>query len=102
MSFLEVIQVYGFGAAAVLAFMVNIIVELTKNIGPLKNVPTSAYTTVVSVLLSGISYFALIGVLGVSFAFHEFILSVLAGFPVAYIAMFGWEKLSEIWKRFKK
>ena len=28
--------------------------------------------------------------------------AIMAGFVVAFVAMYGWEKLSELWKRFGK
>lgn len=102
MSFFSAMQSYGLGILAILTFLVNMIVELTKNIGVLKKVPTSAYTMIVSVMLTTIAYFVIIGVISVGFVWYELALSIFAGFPVAYIAMFGWEKLSELWSRFKK
>lgn len=102
MSFFEALQVFGIAAVAVLAFIVNLIVELTKNAAVIKKMPTSLYATLVSVVLSGAAYFVAIGILKVPFVWYELILSFIIGFPVAYVAMFGWEKLSELWKRFKK
>ena len=28
--------------------------------------------------------------------------AIMAGFLVAFVAMYGWEKLSDLWTRFKK
>lgn len=28
--------------------------------------------------------------------------AILAGFSVAFVAMYGWEKFAELWSRFKK
>jgi len=102
MTFIEIIQLYGLGILSALVFLVTLIVEITKNLGFFKKIPTDAYTVVLSVLLTTVAYFVLNGVLDRTLIWYELLLSVLAGFPVAYIAMFGWEKLSELWNRFKK
>lgn len=102
MSFFEALQVFGIAAVAVLAFVVNLIVELTKNAAVIKKIPTSLYATIVSVMLSAVAYFVAIGILKVLFVWYELILSFIIGFPVAYVAMYGWEKLNELWSRFKK
>lgn len=100
MTFFEVVQLYGMGLLSALTFMVNIIVELTKNVGILKKVPTDAYTIVLSVALTCVSYFIIIGNLGVAVVWYEIVLAILAGFPIAYISMYGWEKMNSIWQRF--
>ena len=102
MSFFEAIQIFGIIAVAVLAFLVNVVVELTKSAPGIKRMPTSLYTVIVSVLLSGAAYFVAIGLLNTSFVWYELTLCVVSGFPIAYIAMFGWEKFNELWNRFKK
>lgn len=102
MSFFEALQVFGIAAVAVLAFLVNLVVELTKNAAGIKKLPTSLYATLVSVVLSGAAYFVAIGILKAPFVWYEMLLSFIIGFPVAYVAMYGWEKLHELWNRFKK
>lgn len=102
MSFVDIVAAYGLGALAIMAFMVNIIVELTKNLGILKKVPTSAYAILVSLVLTVIVYFAIIGSFSLGVVWYEFVLTVFSGFITAYIAMFGWSKLNEIWLRFKR
>lgn len=102
MTFMELIQFYGLGILSVLVFAVTIIIEVTKNISFFKKIPTDAYTLILSVLLTTVAYFVINGVLNTTLIWYELVLSIFAGFPVAYIAMFGWEKLSELWNRFKK
>jgi hypothetical protein len=102
MTFLEMVTTYGVGAIAALAFIVNLVVELTKNIGVLKRVPTDAYTIVMSILLTIAAYFAAIGAQNAPFVWYELLLAILGGFVVAYVSMYSWSKLIELWGRFKK
>lgn len=102
MDAITIITTYGVGILAVLAFLVNVVVEVTKNVGLLKKIPTDIYATVVSILLTIASYFVLISVTARGFIWYEFILALFAGFIVAFVAIYGWTKLNELWERFKK
>lgn len=102
MEAFNLIATYGVGIIAALAFLVNVVVEVTKNIGFLKKIPTDVYATIVSIILTIASYFVIVGVTGRGVIFYEFILAFFASFIVAFIAIFGWTKLKELWERFKK
>ena len=102
MGFFDTMQVYGLGIVTVIVFMVNIIVELTKNTSFLKSIPTTLYTIVLSIVLTCLTYTIGIELLDLPFVWYELVLSFLAGFPIAYVAMFGWEKISELWNRTKR
>ena len=102
MTFVELLSTYGAGILAGLAFLVSLVVELTKNVWFLKNIPTSAYTVFVGVLVTAIAYFIALGVASFSFKWYELAIAILAGFPVSYIAMYGWETLTDVWNRYKK
>lgn len=93
---------YGVAAVAILAFVVSAIIEVIKNIGPLKNVPTDAVVIVLSMVITVAAYFGLISYYGRIFVWYELALAIIGSFIVAYVAMFGWEKLSGLWKRFKQ
>ena len=87
------------GVLTVIAFAVNIIVQLTKEIIPL---PTKLWVILVSATVILALLFA-----GVSFDVFKLnagmvILSVIGSFVVAYVAMYGFDTLKELWQRFKK
>lgn len=86
------------GAIAAISFVVNIIVQLTKEYIPL---PTKLWVVIVSVFVD-ISFVFI----GSSFNIIKLdastvILSVFGSFLVAYIAMYGFDTLKELWERFK-
>ena len=102
MSVFELVFTYGLGTIALLASLVSVIVELTKSIGFLKRVPTAAYVVVISLAVTLAAYFAIIDANNTAFAWYEIVLTIFASFVVAYVAMYGWSRLHEVWQRFKK
>lgn len=86
----------------ILVFLVNVIVEVTKNIYPLDQVHTNYYVTVLSIVLTVISYFMYLSYSGSTFIWYYLIIAVVVGFLVAYIAMLGWDKLIKLWQQSKK
>lgn len=93
---------YGIAAVAILAFVVSAITEVIKNVWPLKLVPTDAVVIALSMCVTVVAYFGLIGYAGRVFLWYELALAIVGAFIVAYVAMFGWAKLGELWNRFKK
>lgn len=86
----------------ILVFLVNVIVEVTKNIYPLDQLHTNYYVTVLSIVLTVISYFMYLGYSGSAFVWYYLIIAIIIGFLVAYIAMLGWDKLINLWQQSKK
>ena len=87
------------GVIMALAFLVNIIVQLTKGIIPC---PTKLWCILVSIaVMMGTLYaaisFHMIEASGVSVIFGLF-----GSFIVAYIAMYGFDTFKDLWERFKK
>lgn len=83
------------GSLTVLAFAVNLTVQLTKDIIPL---PTKLWTLIVSAVLCVATFFMQAQQPDITTA-----VSALAGsFVVAYAAMYGFDTLWELWERFKK
>lgn len=86
-----------------LAFGVNLIVEMIKEIGPLKNVPTKSVAIVVSFLVCILGSIFYINYAGIQISLGVLIPSILLGtFPVAYIAIFGYDTFKELLDRFNK
>ena len=87
------------GMLTVISFVVNIIVQLTKGF---VHIPTKLWAIIVSVLvmISTVYVGALYDVIQLNSAI--IIASVFGSFIVAYIAMYGFDTLKELWTRFKK
>ena len=87
------------GVVMVIAFAVNIIVQLTKGF---VKVPTKLWCILVSagvmcaVMLSGIS----LGV--IDFSLWMVMLSIIGSFVIAYIAMYGFDTFKDLWTRFRE
>lgn len=96
------IVTYGVATVAILAFVVSAIVEVIKNVGPLKHVPTDIVVIALSMNVTIVAYFGCADYFEHTVVWYEIALAAFGSFIVAYVAMFGWEKLSALWKRFKQ
>ena len=84
-----------------LAFLVSLIVQVIKNVGFLKRVPTDAVVIVLSILLTVLLLIACASYMGLVIPWYYMLAAIIAGFIVAYVAMFGWSKLYALYVRFK-
>lgn len=85
-----------------LAFMVSIITQVFKGVGILSKVPTDILVFVLSIGLTVIAFVAYMQYIQQIVVWYMIIAAIMAGFIVAFVAMYGWEKFSELWKRYKK
>lgn len=86
-----------------LSFIVNIIVELIKEVGPLKKVPTQAVAIVVSLIVCCLGSVLYINYFNVTISILSLISIIVLGcFPVAYIAMFGFDTFKSLYEKFNK
>ena len=76
-----------------LAVMVSIITQVF---------PTDILVFVLSIGLTVIAFVAYMQYIQQVILWYMVLASIMAGFIVAFVAMFGWEKFSELWKRFNK
>ena len=84
--------------AAVLAFVVNITVQLTKEIIPL---PTQLWTVAVSLVVTIASACAA-AERGVMEMTSGLVVGAIAvSFVIAYISMYGFDMFKNLWNRFK-
>lgn len=83
-----------------MAFIVSVITQVVK--GVLGKVPTDLVVFVLSIALTVTAFVAYMQYIKAEILWYMIIASVIVGFIVAFVAMFGWEKLSELWKRFGK
>lgn len=86
----------------ILVFVVNVVVEVTKNLWPLDQVHTNYYVTGLSIVLTVLSYFIYLSYTSSKFIWYYLVAVIMAGFIVAYLAMFGWEKLIKLWQDSQK
>ena len=83
-----------------LAFMVSVITQVFKGVGVLSKIPTDILVFVLSIGLTIIAFVAYMQYIQQAILWYMVLASIMAGFIVAFVAMYGWEKFSELWKRF--
>lgn len=86
----------------VLAFMVSVITQVFKGVGVLSKLPTDILVFILSIGLTLTAFIAYMQYVQQSILWYMIIAAILAGFIVAFVAMYGWEKISELWGRFNK
>ena len=91
-----------FMIVGVLAFVVSVIIEVIKNVGPLKNVPTDLVVILLSIVLTVVAFMVYLSVEGLALMWYWVVGAIIGGFFVAFVAMYGWSKLTELYNRFKK
>ena len=84
-----------------LVTLVTIITEVTKEIGFLKKIPTDLQVIILSIILCLVTYFAYVAYIGNTVVWYYVVGTIFGAFIVAYVAMYGWSKLIEIYNRFK-
>ncbi|MBE7049159.1 MAG: hypothetical protein E7394_00120 [Ruminococcaceae bacterium] len=87
------------GIVMILAFSVNIIVQVTKDFILL---PTKLWCIVVSASLIIGCVLSVMAIGYIKFSFLAIILAIAGSFIVAFIAMYGFDTFRELWERFKK
>lgn len=86
----------------IVVFLVNVVVEVSKNVWPLDQLHTNYYVTVLSIVFTVIGYLVYSAYFALGFVWYYFVGSIILGFIAAYLAMFGWEKLIKLWQDSKK
>lgn len=89
-------------AIGVIAAIVSVITEMTKNIGVLKKIPTILQVIILSILLWIVLYLGVCGAGILVFEWFTLVAAIIAGFITAYVSSYGWEKLNDAFKRYKK
>lgn len=81
-----------------LAFIVSVITQVFKGVGVLSKIPTDILVLVLSIGITVTAFVAYMQYIQQTIIWYM----ILAGFLVAFVAMYGWEKFAELWSRFKK
>ena len=87
------------GIVMVLAFTVNIIVQITKEY---ILIPTKLWCIIVSAALIIGCILALMAIGYIKFSLFAILLGIVGSFIVAFIAMYGFDTFRELWERFKR
>lgn len=85
-----------------LAFMVSVITQVFKGVGVLAKIPTDILVFVLSIGMTVTAFVAYMQYIQQTLIWYMILAAILAGFLVAFVAMYGWEKFAELWNRFKK
>lgn len=86
----------------VLAFLVSVITQVFKGVSFLSKIPTDILVFVLSIGLTVVVFIAYMQYIQQAILWYMILAAIIAGFIVAFVAMYGWEKFSELWKRFNK
>ena len=82
--------------------MVSVIVQVIKGVGVFSKIPTDILVFVLSIGITVAAFVAYMQYIQQVILWYMILAAVMAGFIVAFVSMYGWEKLSELWKRFGK
>lgn len=85
-----------------LAFMVSVITQVFKGVGVLTKIPTDILVFVLSIGMTVTAFVAYMQYIQQTILWYMILAAILAGFLVAFVAMYGWEKFAELWNRFKR
>lgn len=88
-------------AIGVMAFLVSVITQVIKELPGLKEIPTAVVVIALSLVLCPVALVALMAWLGQPITWYMIFGCMIAAFIVALVAMDGWERVVEIWKRTK-
>lgn len=90
------------GIMGFLAFVINIIVEMTKELPVIKKMPTKAYVLIVSVVVCVLAIIIYAAVVGMQLQWYYIVLAIFGAFIIGYLAIYGWDTLKELYDRYKK
>ena len=85
-----------------LAFIVSVITQVFKGVGVLSKIPTDILVLVLSIGITVTAFVAYMQYIQQTIIWYMILAAILAGYLVAFVAMYGWEKFAELWSRFKK
>lgn len=93
------------GILGLLTFCVQLVVQVTKGLPRIRNVPTDLYVIIVSLIFCQFALFGYAAYAGFTVQWYYVGLAVLASLAISYISMFGWTKLYDLymrWARYKE
>lgn len=97
---MEIITVL-LSVVGILAFVISIITQLTKEISFLSKIPTALQVIVTSLAICLLAYFGYSAYAEIAIQWYYIVGTIIGSFIVSFISMNGWEKASEIYNSFK-
>lgn len=88
-------------SVAALAIIISVIIQVLKQISFLDKIPTELMVIVLSLILTPVGTKIYFNYIDMPVTSTVVIGSVILGFFVAFVSMFGWEKLTSIVSQFK-
>lgn len=89
-----------FNYIGILVILTNIIVEVLKKI-IWDKFPTNILAVIISLILTLVSFFAYTNYKNLVIEWYYVVGAIVIGFLVAYAAMFGYDKLKQMFKQLK-
>jgi hypothetical protein len=83
------------------AFIVSIVVQMTKEIKYIQKIPTKTWTIVVSIIICNALYLIGSNIAQYTVTWYYVLCIIISSFPVSFICTYGWDTFNELWKRFK-
>lgn len=90
------------GVLGLLAFFVEIFVQLTKDLPGIVKLPTKAYVIIVSLVVCVLALYIYSAWQNMAVPWYYVVLTVGGAFIVAYLSMYGWDTMKELYGRFTK
>ena len=87
------------GIIGVLAFAVSVITQVFKGVSGLKKIPTDILVFVLSIGITVVAFIAYMQYIQQAILWYMIIAAIMAGFLVAFVAMYGWEKMQQSFGR---
>lgn len=88
------------GILGIAAFLVSVIVEVTKKIKPFSLIPTQLWCMIVALVVCIAAYLGYCAYSGIAVVWYFLACAIMAGFIAAYIAMYGWDTMKSLYDRF--
>ncbi|MDO4732456.1 MAG: hypothetical protein Q4B50_02925 [Bacillota bacterium] len=85
-----------------LALLIAVLTELTKNVGLLKKLPTDLQALLCGVLFAVAYMIYSKASLGQALHWYQLFEAVMQGLLAAFVAIYGWGRLVELWQRLGK
>jgi hypothetical protein len=95
-TFVTILAVIG-----LLALIVSVITEVTKGVALLSKIPVNLQVIVLSLTLTIITYIAYTSYSGDAIIWYYIVATIIVGFIVSYVVLFGWDKFADLYKRFR-
>lgn len=86
----------------ILAFVVSAIVEVIKELPFLKKTPTQLIVIITSLIVVPVTMFGMAAYFKTVIEWYMIFASFIAALIIAFIAMYGWERLTELAERMIK